>query len=90
MDKIEKLVEEKMYTFLSHDPSKVEKDIFYMEATQIKLGMNYQRDRAIMKRVNSGQMIRMITLVSSNPVEMKKYLEVSVPEFSAVKQIEGK
>ena len=89
MDKIGKLVEDKMYKFLSRDPNKVKKDIFYMEATQMKIGMNYERDKAVMKRINAGQMIRVVNLIATNPVEKKAYLEATMPELSVVDQIEG-
>lgn len=88
-DEIENLVEEKVKELLLCDPNEIEKDIFYMKATQTKIGMTYSRDKAIMKRVSSGQMIRMINFITTDPSEKKAYLTATIPEFSVVNQIEG-
>jgi len=88
-NEIENLVEEKVKELLLCDPNEIEKDIFYMRATQTKIGMTYSRDRAIMKRVSSGQMIRMINFITTDPSEKKAYLSATIPEFSVVSQIEG-
>ena len=89
IDEIRDLMDEKVKSILLCDPEKMKRDIFYMKLDQAKLGMVYTRDRELMKRVNSGQMIRVVNLITTSPVERKAYLEATMPELSVVDQIEG-
>ena len=86
-DDIQKLVDQRVVEMLKCKPEKIEKDIFYMKLSQTKLGMNYIRDREIMKRVNSGQMIRIVNLIASDPKERAEYIKASMPEITL--QLEG-
>ena len=90
-DRIKKLVEEKIEAFMKCDPEEVEKDTFYMMATQVKIGATYDRDQAVMKRINAGQTIRVVTLIASNTEERKAYLEATriLPELP-VSDLQGK
>jgi len=76
------LVDQRMLEMLECKPEKMKKDIFYMKLSQAKLGMTYIRDRDIMKRVNSGQMIRIVNLIASNPEERANYIKASMPEIT--------
>lgn len=76
------LVDQRMLEMLECKPEKMKKDIFYMKLSQAKLGMTYIRDREIMKRVNSGQMIRIVNLITSNPEERANYIKASMPEMT--------
>jgi len=81
------LVDQRMLEILECKPEKMKKDIFYMKLSQAKLGMTYIRDRDIMKRVNSGQMIRIVNLIASDPKERENYIRASMPEITL--QLEG-
>jgi len=74
------IVEDRVRDMLQCNPEDVNKDIFYMKLSQTKLGMTYIRDREIMKRVNSGQMIRVVNLISTSAEERAKYIKASMPE----------
>jgi len=86
IDEIRDLMDKKVKEVLLCDPEKMKRDIFYMKLDQAKLGMVYTRDRELMKRVNSGQMIRMINVITTDPVEKRRYLEATNPELSVVNQ----
>lgn len=90
IDEIRTLMDKKVREILLCEPEDMKRDIFYMKLDQAKLGMVYTRDREIMKRVNSGQMIRVVNLIATSPVEKKAYLEATMPELSVVDQIQGK
>lgn len=90
IDEIRTLMDEKVKSILLCEPEKMKKEIFYMKLNQAKLGMVYTRDRELMKRVNSGQMIRVVNLIATSPIEKKAYLTATMPELSVVDQIEGK
>jgi len=62
--------------------SKEDKDIFFMKMQQARLGMVYKRDREIMKRVTSGQTIRVINLITSNEAEKRRYIEATMPDIT--------
>jgi len=81
------LVDQRVLEMLECKPEKMDKDIFYMKLSQTKLGMTYIRDRDIMKRVNSGQMIRIVNLIASDPKERANYIKASMPEITL--QLEG-
>lgn len=89
-DDVKKLMDKRVKELLECNPEKIKKEIFYMKLDQAKLGMVYIKDREIMKRISSGQMIRMISFISTDIDERKKYIEASMPEVSVIKQIEGK
>lgn len=84
---MQKLVDQRVREMLECNVEKMKKDIFYMKLSQTKLGMGYIHDRDIMKRVNSGQMIRIVNLIASNPEERANYIKASMPEITL--QLEG-
>lgn len=79
---IQTLTDQCVKDMLNCKPESVKKEIFYMKLNQAKLGMVYIRDREIMKRINSGQMIRVIQFISSDAKERENYIKASIPELS--------
>jgi len=61
--------------------SKISGEEFDKLIRQANLGMRFVRDREMMKRISSSQFIRVITLVSSDMDERKKYIEASLPDI---------
>lgn len=78
--KIDELIDQKVYTILESEPDETNLKLFYARLNQAKLGMAYKRDRELMKRVSSGQVIRIIGLIAESPEEKKKYILASMPE----------
>jgi len=87
IDEIKTLVDSRVRELLLCEPEAVKKEVFYMRLNQAKLGMTYVHDREVMKRINSGQMIRVINFITSNPKEREGYIRASMPEVHA--RLEG-
>lgn len=85
-ENINRLTLEKVEGFMKRDASKIDKEEFGKCLDQAKLGMAFVRDREIMKRVSTGQTIRVINLVAVDSDERKKYIEASMPEIPLLKQ----
>jgi hypothetical protein len=81
---ISQLTRERVRELLEADVDKIKPESFMARLNQAKIGMIYTRDREIMKRVNSGQMIRVITLISDNKEVRKDYITATMPEFKAL------
>lgn len=81
---ISRLTRERVKELLEADVNKIKPEIFMSRLNQAKIGMIYTRDREIMKRVNSGQMIRVITLISDNNEVRREYISAAMPEFRAL------
>ncbi len=80
---IEKLTEQRILEALKFDRLETPEDErnFQAKLMQGKLGMTYTRDREIMKRIQNGQALRVITLVSSDSEERKEYIKASMPHM---------
>ncbi len=81
-DEIQILTDQRVKEILECEPETTKKEFFYMKLNQAKLGMVYIRDREIMKRINSGQMIRVINFITSDEKERKAYIQASMPELT--------
>lgn len=86
---IDTLTKQKVLELLKETPNKDNKDEFFMTLQQAKLGMLYKRDREIMKRVSNSQVIRVVTLISNNEEERKKYIKASMPTITNLMLPEG-
>jgi hypothetical protein len=80
--KIDELVKTRARELMELEPSEDNERIFYMKLKQAQFGSTYRRDREIMKRVMSGQVIRVVGMISNNPEERKKYIFASMPEIN--------
>lgn len=78
---IQKLMENRVMEFLESDPKTIDTEVFNKMMNQSKIGMAYVRDRELMKRINSGQVIRVINLITTDPSEKQRYIERSMPEL---------
>jgi len=47
--------------------------------------MTFQRDREISARIESGQYIRVITLIANDKDERKRYMEITMPNIKLLK-----
>lgn len=81
---IKDLTNRRVKELLEIDATIVKPEEFDIRLQQAKIGMIYVRDREIMKRVNSGQMIRVITLITQDPATRKDYITAAMPEFKAL------
>jgi len=88
-NEIFELVDKRVLKLLNDDVENIDDNVFMKRLHQAKLGMNYIRDREIMKRISNGHMIRIINLIATDPSEKKEYIQASMPEISINKQIEG-
>ena len=85
---IQTLMENRIIEFLECDPKTIDTEVFNKMMAQSKIGMAYVRDREIMKRVNNGQIIRVINLITSDPRERQRYIMRSMPEIG-INALEG-
>lgn len=67
------------------DDSYFSADKFNIKLKQAKLGMEYIRDREIMKRIQQGQAIRIINFISTDNDERKRYIKASMPNMLPAK-----
>jgi len=70
---------------LNLDVEKTKSEIFDKKIQQAKIGMTFQRDREISARIESGQYIRVITLIANDKDERKRYMEITMPNIKLLK-----
>ena len=58
-----------------------DKDRFNARMSQAKLGMTYVRDREQTKRIEQGQTLRAITLITKNDKLREEYIKKSMPKL---------
>jgi predicted aldo/keto reductase-like oxidoreductase len=56
-------------------------EVFQKRMNYVKTASGYVQAREVMRRISQSQQIRVFTLVTENPEEMKKYIEVSMPQM---------
>jgi len=88
--KIERLTQERVLQFMEADPSRTDTETFNGIMNQAKIGMIFLRDREMTKRIQQGQVIRVINLVSGDKAEIMDYIQSSLPEINIIKKIENK
>lgn len=76
---IDGLVKKKTLEFLKIDPTHIRRDMFHAKLQQVRVGMEYKRDREKARIANNGQVIQLIKLLTSNESERRKYISRSMP-----------
>lgn len=77
--KIRQKTEKIVLDVLELNPKLTPDNIFEKKTQQAKIGMVFLRDREISKRIENGQYIRVIALISNDKDERKKYMEITMP-----------
>ena len=75
------LMEKRVKELLEVEADKIDSETFKNQLDQAKLGMIYIRDREMMKRIEQGQMIRVVSFISGDLEERRKYIEISMPQM---------
>jgi len=85
---IESLTDLRLLKFLQFDFSEghFDKDRIIAQVQQIKLGLNYKRDVSMAKRIEKGQMLQIINMITTNPKEREKYIRNSMPKLLNAKK----
>jgi hypothetical protein len=87
-DDMKELTDKRVRELLEANPADIDTDTFRNMLDQAKIGMVYIRDREMMKRIQQGQIIRVVSFISQDTEERKRYIEISMPQL--VPQIEQK
>lgn len=80
-DYMKELADKRVKELLEVNPETVDQDTFQNMLNQAKVGMFYIRDREMMKRIEQGQIIRVVGFVTDDVVERKKYIEITMPKL---------
>jgi hypothetical protein len=83
-DDMKDLTDKRVRELLELNPSDVDTDTFRNMLDQAKIGMVYIRDREMMKRIQQGQIIRVVSFISQDMEERKKYVEITMPQFGSL------
>ena len=89
-DQVKKITQEKVLEFLHADASRRNDEEMMWLMNQAKVGMAFTRDREMTQRIQQGQVLRVINLVSTDKEEILDYIQMSVPEINIVKRLEKK
>lgn|SRR3990167_11318233 len=79
---LRELVDNKVKQVLKVNAKSIDRDEFVTMAEQAKIGMVYLRDREMMKRIQSGQIIRMATFINVSPEMREEYARVAMPQLA--------
>ena len=60
--------------------SDIDREEFSMKADATKIAMVHLRDLDMAKRIAQGQNIRIFNVISDNKEELKRYIEISMPQ----------
>ena len=77
---IKNRVQDLVIEMVDTDFSDINRDEFTMKADATKIAMVHLRDLDMAKRISQGQNIRVFNIISDNKEELKKYIEVSMPQ----------
>lgn len=80
-DYMKELADKRVKELLEANPADIDSEIFRNMLDQAKVGMTYIRDREMMKRIEQGQIIRVVSFISQDNVERKRYMEISMPQL---------
>lgn len=86
-DVMQRLTDKKVLDLLQTDVHKVKPDIFSMLLQQARLGMLYQRDKDLSKRLKTSHAIRVITLVAQDTPQRREMIDYFAPEYSYPRQL---
>ena len=78
---IKAMTEAVVLEVLKLNPKTTPDTIFDKKVQQAKIGMIFLRDREISDRIHNGQYIRVITLISDDKDERKRYMEITMPNI---------
>lgn len=76
---IKEKTEQLIIEMLDSDFEKTDRDEFEMKLQATRTAMVHLRDREMMKRISQGQNLRIFNLISTNPEQLREYIEVSMP-----------
>lgn len=80
-DEMKDLTDKRVRELMIADPAAIDSDTFRNMLDQAKIGMTYIRDREMMKRIQQGQIIRVVSFISQNQEERAEYIKVSMPNL---------
>jgi len=83
---IKDFTEKVVLDVLTLDADKVDNDVFERKIQQAKIGMSFQRDREVSDRIEKGQYIRVVTLISTDRDERKQYMELTMPSIKLLEK----
>jgi len=73
-------VQDLVVEMLDTDFSNIDRDEFSMKSEATKIAMVHLRDLDMAKRISQGQNIRVFNIISDNKDQLKKYIEISMPQ----------
>lgn len=85
-DYMKDLVDTRVKQLLEASPEKIDSDTFRNMLDQAKVGMVYIRDREMMKRIEQGQMIRVVSFITHDEGERRKYIQATMPQITLALQ----
>ena len=81
-DYMKYLTDQRVRELLEANPEKIDSDTFRNMFDQAKVGMVNIRDREMMKRIEQGQMIRVVSFITHDEIERKRYIEATMPQIT--------
>lgn len=78
---LKEMTESKVREFLSLDPETIPDASFQKLMNQCKVGMIWNREVELSKRIGQAQIIRVVNLISENKEEIRGYIENAIPEI---------
>lgn len=92
MEELKDLVGKKVLEVLQADPEKegFNEKAFNVRLQQAKIGMQYQANLEISKRIEKSQFIRIVQFVSKDSEERKQYIELAMPKMLPVRRKVGR
>ena len=79
VDYIKNRVQDMVIEMLDTNFAEVDRDEFMMKTDATKIAMVHLRDLDMAKRIAQGQNIRVFNIISDNKDELKRYIEISMP-----------
>jgi thymidylate synthase len=86
---VEELTENKVKEVLEYETEVMTEQkarTFAAKVQQAKIGMTFNRDRNQNKRIEQGQILRIITMITTDPKEREKYIKSSMPKLLTEKK----
>lgn len=88
INELDEIIEQKALEIMQEPIREDNLKTFYAKLNQAKFGMSWKRDREMMQRINTGQDIRVITLISKDPQQRQEYIEMTMPRFKLLEEKE--
>lgn len=78
--RIKDLTDKRVLEFLSMTVNTKNVAQFHAKMDQAKLGLLAIREREVARRIQNGQSLRVISMISTDTEERREYIEVSMPK----------